>query len=426
VHRSSRIKLVAGRILAAIALASVIGGVLAQQLTFWTFLDPASDDPRSAVQSELVAQFEAEHPGVTVNVEVIPFADIGSRMIQAVAVGRGPDVFRITAPRMFAEQFEAGTIHPLDEFVADWTEEERNDFLLPWEMGMYQGQKMALPIEHRAVMMWYRADLFEEAGIDVPATWDEAIAAAQQLATGGLVGYPVGLSTAGAGNGFLEWFRPVIWAAGGDYLDEEGNAIFDSPEGVRAYQLLYDMVHEHQVMPSEALNWSVDDMYQGFRAGRVVMVNWGTHRVAGGREALGQALQVAPIPSFEPDTPTPTEVSGWHLAISATTNQPELAYAFIEHMTSTEAQIMNAREAGELPARVSAYDDPWFHETEAGQEMLEWRDTLLAAGRLARIPADYPRLHDLLLNAAQEIVLNNAPIESTLARAAAEYNSGRR
>lgn len=406
-----------------LALASF--GFSQTTITFWTFLNPEDDSPRARVQTELVQQFEAENPDITVNTEVVHWTEIGSQMIQAIAVGRGPDVFRITAPRMFEEQFEAGTVYPLDEFVAEWPEEERNDWLLPWEMGMYEGQKMALPIEHRAVMMWYRADWFEEAGFDVPATWDEAIETAQFFSDQGQVGYAVGLSSGGAGNGFLEWFRPVIWAHGGDYLDEDGTAIFDSEEGIQTFQLLYELVHEHGVIPSAAVSWDVDDMFQGFRAGRVAMTNWATHRVAEGREALGDALQLAPIPAVHPDQPTPTEVSGWHLAISATSNNQAEAFRFIEFMTSTEAQVLNAVEAGEVPSRVSAYDDPWFSETPEGREMVQWRDRLLETGRLARIPADYTRLHEILVNAAQRIVLEHAPIESTLAEAAAEYNGSR-
>lgn len=411
--------------LSIIGLLAVSATAVAQTLVFWTFLDPAADGPRERVQSALIAEFEAQNPGVTVRVEVLPFADIGSRMIQAVAVNRGPDVFRITAPRMFQEQFEAGTIYPMDEFVADWTDEQKSDFLLPWEMGMHEGQKMALPIEHRAVMMWYRPDLLASIGAEVPTTWEEAIPIAQQLVEEGYIGYAIGLSTGGAGNGFLEWFRPVIWAAGGDFLDEDGNATFDSPEGVRAFQLLYDLSHEYGLNPSQAWNWTVDDAYQGFRAGRVAFTNWGTHRIAAGREALGENLQVAPVLGFEGGGPASTEVSGWHLSISATTTQPELAFRFIEHMTSAEAMIMNAMEAGEVPARVSAFDHPWFSETEDGREMVMWRDILLETGRLARIPADYTRLHDILVNAAQQIVISGAPIEETLRAAAQEYNAGR-
>lgn len=414
-----------GKILLAVFALGCLSLAAAQTLIFWTFLDPAADGPRERVQSQLIAEFEANNPGVTVQVEVLPFDVIGSRMIQAVAVGRGPDVFRITAPRMFQEQFEAGTIYPLDEFVADWTDEQKNDFLLPWEMGMYNGHKMALPIEHRAVVLWYRADLLEEAGFEVPTTWEELVPVAQHFSEEGYIGFAIGLSTGGAGNGFLEWFRPAIWAAGGDYLDEDGTAIFDSPEGVRAFQFLYDLSHTYGLNPQEVWNWTVDDSYQGFRAGRVAFTNWGTHRVAGGREALGDSLQVAPVPSFEGGPPSSTEVSGWHLAISATSTNQELAFAFIEHMTSAEAQVLNAIEAAEVPARVSAFEDPWFTETPEGREMLAWRDILLESGRLARIPADYTRLHDILVNAAQQIVIGGAPIEETLQQAAQEYNSGR-
>ena len=56
----------------------------AEKLIYWTFLTPGDPSPRSQVQDTLIEKFEKANPGVEVEVQVLPWFEINSRIIQPI------------------------------------------------------------------------------------------------------------------------------------------------------------------------------------------------------------------------------------------------------------------------------------------------------------------------------------------------------
>jgi multiple sugar transport system substrate-binding protein len=396
----------------------------AEKLVYWTFLTPGDPSPRSQVQDTLIEEFEKANPGVEVEVQVLPWFEINSRLIQSVAIGKGPDLSRVSSD-FLEDQFAAGTLLPLDEFVAKEPASYKDDWVLPWDTGTYNGQKMALWIEYRAVMLYCRKDYLASIGAAVPKTWDELGTVGGQLTAKGYIGFATGLSFGANANGFAEWFVPNLWTAGGDLLDKDGKAAFNGPEGIKTMQYLYDLVYKYKAIPKEALAWDVDGLFEGFSSGRTAMVHFGTHRVevARQKENIGNNLQVAPLPGLTEGKLGSTYAAGWNLAITKSTNNKELAWKLLKHMSSPEANILSAKVAGQQPVRKSAYQDPWFKEDPFGREMLGWVDYMTEYARPYLFPKGYLFLHRLLAEAAQRIVLNNEPIEEVLNEAALRFDN---
>lgn len=405
--------------------AGTYAGEKRSTVIFWTFLNPADSSPRNMVQSMLIEQFEEQNPNIAIEVQVLPWTEINPQLIQAVSVGKGPDVVRI-AIDSFDLHFAAGSLYPLTEFTDRWDEEEKNDWLLPWTEGLFQGDKMALPIEHRVGMMMYREDFLSEIGVEsFPNTWDELGKICGELSKKGYVGLGLGLSYGGTGNSLMEWLWPVVWSAGGTLIDEEGNATLATEPVVKAMSLLHDLVHKYEAIPREALTWDVNGVFQGIQAGRVACSLWLTHGLMTARQSVGDDLKVAPVPSIDGDGFAPAYVGGWQMAMAATVTDKEAAWKFIEFMTSADAQLENAKVAGEMPSRRSVYEDPWFQSSELGREMTNWKEYLELGGRIAKWPEDYVFLHRVLVEAAQRIVLANEPIEEVLQEAEERYNGAR-
>jgi len=396
----------------------------AEKLVYWTFLTPGDPSPRSQVQDQLIEEFEKANPGVEVEVQVLPWFEINSRIIQSVAIGKGPDVSRVSSD-FLEDQFAADTLLPLDEFVAKEPASFKDDWVLPWDTGMYNGQKMALWIEYRAVMLYYRKDYLASIGATVPKTWDELGRVGGKLTAEGYIGYATGLSFGANANAFAEWFVPNLWSAGGDLLDKNGKAAFNGPEGIKVMQYLYDLVYKYKAIPKEALAWDVDGVYQGFESGKVAMCYFGTHRVEVARKigGIGDNLQVAPLPGLMAGKLGSTYAAGWNLAITRSTNNKELAWKLIKHMASPEANILSAKVAGQQPVRKSAYQDPWFKEDSFGREMSGWVEYMEEYARPYLFPRGYLFLHRILAEAAQRIVLNHEPIEEVLNEAAKRFDN---
>lgn len=417
---------------AALLLLTLLpAGALAAQddvttITFLTFVNPEDTAPRSVAQKQLLEAFEAANPDIKVDVQVIGWTEIAPRIIRSVAAGNPPDVTRVASDSL-ALQFGADTLMDLEPMIKQtWNLDEYiDDSVLDYTLDMDNGVKKAVWIDNRAVMLYYNKDHLAEIGLEEPPkTWEELGEVAQQLTEKGHIGMAIGLNYNGSGNGLVEWLKPAIWSAGGDLLDENGKAAFNSEAGVRAMQMLYDYVKKYNCITEEILSTDVDGIFQAFTAGRVSMLCFANHRFTTAQATLGaDKVGIMPLPSFDGAEPSPAHVTGWMLAIPKGCAHPEEAWRFVDFMTNTQANVLNAKVGGELATKNSAFEDPWFTEDPVGQEMNQWRQYILSYGRMPQFPEDYLVLHEIICNAAQRIVFEDAPIQETLDEAAAEYNA---
>lgn len=415
----------------AIVLVCLMGwivpaGAQVTELKFWTFLDPTASDPRSQALKNVIDTFNAANPDVQVVVETIHFSQIDARAIQAAATGGGPDILNVYSVQL-PQHVAAGSIQPSTAYANAWLAENGEDYIFPIDAVTYDGEIMAMPWETRVWLLWYRQDVLNEAGIELPDTLIGLAELAGQLrANDQVTGLAIGFSEASLGATFMEKFEPLLWGFGGSLLDEEGNAAFAGPEGVQAMQLMYDLVNVYSAMGRETLSMTADDVLTSIQAGTAYMAIEGSMRVGAARsaEVTGANLATSSVPGLEPGVSLPALVAGQTLTIGANTPNPDAAWRFIEHYLSFESQLGFAK-ASVMPVRASVFEDPEIADSPQGAELSAWRDYARDYGRMSRYPEDFPRLSELLVRAAQNIIFNNAPIEATLQQAADDYNAGR-
>ncbi len=120
--------------------------------------------------------FEAEHPNITVNVDIIPSDDTFEQLLRMQDAGEPlPDVIRFDG-FLKAGMTDAGILQPIDDLVATWEEEDPESFakLVESTFGstMWNEQIMGMAYDASMDQIYYRADWWEEAGIEVP--WQPA------------------------------------------------------------------------------------------------------------------------------------------------------------------------------------------------------------------------------------------------------------
>src|SRR5690554_3608027 len=193
-------------------------------VTFWTWLDPGANDPRAMAQTEIINNFMDKYPDIKVEVVSMPWQDIDKRVIMAAAVGRGPDVAKTDSVNL-AEHVAAGSVLPLDEYVKDWPEEKKDDFLL-WDGTIYNDQKMAFFHDSRIASMFVRTDLLRKINADIPKTWDELTDVCSKLISSNTTTYGAafGLSRSGGASAVREWLFPMLWGAGGELWHSDRTA----------------------------------------------------------------------------------------------------------------------------------------------------------------------------------------------------------
>src|SRR5690625_3562425 len=146
------------------------------ELKFWTMR--TNENMVSNLQKQ-IDEFEEENPHITVELEPITYDVAYQRMLTAEKSGDIPNVFN-NIEAMVAFLHAKGAIVPVndviddlggtDEFMEkylDWVSSDDSIYDVP-DWGLHQG-------------IWYRKDLFEEKGIEIPRSWEELAEAAKKL-----------------------------------------------------------------------------------------------------------------------------------------------------------------------------------------------------------------------------------------------------
>ena len=185
---------------------------------------------------EAAAAFEAE-TGVKVNIEDWSYSDAYSKLITVAGTENMPDAM-YGFSSWTVEFMKAGYIVPAQDYVS---EELFNDFSEAARgVCSVDGTLWTLPSYMSVRSVIANGKAFEEAGVALPTTWDEMLAAAPALC-GGTTNYAYAM-VAGHTKNTADCFLPIFWAYGAELLAEDGQTVaFNTPEGVAALQMYVDL-----------------------------------------------------------------------------------------------------------------------------------------------------------------------------------------
>jgi ABC-type glycerol-3-phosphate transport system substrate-binding protein len=150
------------------------GARAAGDIAFWG----AGGDDLPA-QTELLAAFTAENPGVRITPSQVPSGSLnsGASIITAVRGGTAPDVWLLD--RFTTAQYASlGLLEPLDPLIEEHTGTSVEEFKSGWmkfaiDEASYDGKLYALPTETDCRALFYNKQMLRDAGFD-PAELDPA------------------------------------------------------------------------------------------------------------------------------------------------------------------------------------------------------------------------------------------------------------
>jgi multiple sugar transport system substrate-binding protein len=320
----------------------------------------------------LVPEFE-EQTGIRVTLEVFPEDQFRQRRLLEVTGGVPLDGYMIMPGQVGAQYLGAGWVMYIDDFLGDPTltdpELDLDDFFDgALNSFRHEDRLFGLPLQIEASVLFYRKDLFEEAGLDgPPETMEELREYAQMLHQGPVAG----IAMRGRGAAATSQIVNFLKSFGGDWLDEEGNSALASEESQEALAFYSGLLRDFGPPGPTNLHWAeVTSLYAQGQAAMIFDAN--VFRAI--MEDPAQTIEVvrentgyAPIPAG-PAGQVPT-VPVWGLSINHASPNPEAAWYFIQWALSKENQLQ-ASLAGVPGARASAWEDPEF-QAIAPQDWIE-------------------------------------------------------
>ncbi|MEX2534270.1 MAG: sugar ABC transporter substrate-binding protein [Trueperaceae bacterium] len=307
--------------------------------------------------------FRETHPGVQVQLDVIPFADYVQKVTLQLAGGNPPDIgwlAEASAPTFI----EAGVLADVSGALEGDSEYDFQDFSQS-ALGLWQQGDVlyGIPFSNSPLIVYYNADMFEAAGMETPDvlaergewTWEkfrEVANATAEATPDGVYGYE---QSDGEGYGSRVWIAitPMLRAFGSDAWNDQGECLLDSPESVEAMTLYHDMIFEDEsiVPPGERA-----DFFSGNSAITITQLSR-TAQLQG----AGFDWGIAPLPSG----PAGQVAIVGQAALVVFKNAPnrDLAIEFAKHITSQENVATMAQFFP--PARRSVLESDAFLQSNA-------------------------------------------------------------
>lgn len=323
------------------------GRAQAVEIQYWQYVF----DTRVQAMTELIKQFEAANPDITVKQVTFPYADYQTRLIAAKAAGRGPEVMQLFYG--WLDTFIAGKlVQPLPKAVFKDAEIERDFFPIVSAMKR-GGQYYGLPTAVRCMALFYNKDLFQKAGLDPdkpPQTLDELVAAAKAIVKRDAAGnfQQVGMALDIARQDHNWWREILVRQYGGESYSADGAKVaYDTEAGSRSLAFYTGLQKVHHV----GQEGFMDEGQAAFRSGLAGMVVDGTFRIASYKTIQGFKWGVAELPTQDGRKANFGSYFANAIGASATGEKLAAAEKFLTFISSEKAMNVWLEKVGELPAR---------------------------------------------------------------------------
>lgn len=344
-----------GIVLCALLLSvSNISSVSAAPVTI-SFLVAAFEVP---VWKPLIAEFEAQHPDIHIEVIEGPSTSnlVEDLYVSAFLLGNAPYDLVYMDITWVAKFAAAGWLQDLSPRV---TPEQEAQFLPGvWEGGKYQGKLYRYPAVRADVgALYYRQDLLDQYDYSPPETFADLIRISHALQAQGI---PWGFLWPGKQTeGTTAMFLEVLSGFGGYWIDPETLAVgLDKGDAIAALDFLVNTLQEG-LSPPGTVSYQEEENRRLFQNRQAVfMRNWpyawslvnaptspvqgkvGIHAMVSQSEQLARACQ-----------------GGWGWGIAATSPHPEAAWQVMQFFSSEAAQRQVVQQFGYLPTLKSLYAD---------------------------------------------------------------------
>lgn len=346
-----------------LAASAIFGGALIAQpavaqditleFTVWNYsLDTIQDN---------IKQFEAENPGIKVNLTDYTWQDYHDSMVLRFRGGTGTDIAYVGQDWLPAWA-AAGFLAPLDDIApADVLTDLKSD-MAGFSLGdmTYDGKLYGLPYYADTISFIYNKKILEDAGIAVPQTWDDVMAAAEKLKAGGME-RPIVYEFDQELPNFFDAFVSQVYGRGGDLFDADHNAIFNDPNNPAYKQLEWladafkkDLVQQesHESNVTQSMNTGKHAFTVLFNYVLAAMNNAAEQPLAG-------QFAIAPMPGEAHAALGFTKFYSVTASAAADPARAEAAWKFVNYMAGKPYKVAKrwAVEKGLGFGQISLFDD---------------------------------------------------------------------
>jgi len=321
-------------------------------LTFWTW----------APEMEAVVDIWNEaNPDIQVTVNKQDGGDAAvTKLLTAIKAGSG-------APDIMQAEYQAIPTMVSSDALADVSAEVGDDLPGHFADGVWNSVTLGtdavygIPQDSGPMQFYYRADIFEEMGLEVPTTWDEYADVAEQLHTADPSKFLGTFSATDAGS-----FTGLAQQAGASWWGIEGDSWtvdIDDEATLKVAQYWGDLVEAGTIdnKPMYTPEWNAA-LNNGSQVGWLSAV-WAPGVLAGNAPDTEGLWKMAPMPQWDASAPATGNWGGSATAVTTQSEHAAQAVEFITWMNTSEEGVAALADVSgiypaDIPGQSTALTDP--------------------------------------------------------------------
>jgi multiple sugar transport system substrate-binding protein len=309
----------------------------------------------------LFDEFNASQDEVEGQLEIVSWPDGRNVILTQISGGQAPDIFNGGGGWLL--EFESvGELAPIGDLLpADLLDKF-------WPSGIQamtvDGALYGMPYFLDPRGLYYRKDLFEEAGLGEPKTFADIREAATALHN------PPSIYGIGLGPGDYWWYAWVGAIGGGNNLSrwkEDGKSRVGDPEGIAAVQFLADLVlTDGASQPSPASANRDADLQPLFLGGQLAILETGSWMpTIIQNDAPDLQYSLAPLPVADASLDHANAFWPDCVMMAEQSENKEAAGTLLEFMFNFENRLQWALQRGVIPERIDVGEDPRYLDPDS-------------------------------------------------------------
>ena len=313
---------------------------------------------------------------------------------------------------MMYRPLQEGKAFAKNGYLADLTKNVSADS--NWDWKDYQegpvkattadGKVVGVPIITEREVLYYRKDLLQAAGLQVPKTMDELEAAAKAIkaSSPGTAGFVARTGKSAA----VTQFSSFLYSFGGDFVDSSGKASVNTDAAKKAYSFYGGLIRNYgPANVSTDMSWpeAMAIFTQGGAAFYTEADSLYKNATDPAKSKVADKVGFAALPAG-PAGSKPYNIPSWALGVNQNSSNQENAWKFIQWATSKE-RTLEAQKAGVPGPRASVWANPDGTSTYP-------KDLAEAISASAKNGVGHDRPEVVTVGKAREIV--GAPIVATI------------
>lgn len=369
----------------------------------------------------VIADFEEEHPGTSVEWIDVPFEGAQEKLAADARAGSLADVVNLN-PNFAQPLEEEGVFMPLDDVAGDvrdaYVPGAWDAFAVPGEDASY-----GFPWYLTSEVTMYNADLFDQAGLpadEPPETLDELYDAAGTVSAAG------GGSFFGLHPALENKFITDLAKLGVPLMSEDGTEwTFNTPEAAAHVEEL-KALYEDGVIPPDSITQGHQQEIEAYQAGRIALFPSGPNFLT---------IVEENAPAIAENTLVGRQVTGENgvanmsvmgLLIPEASENKATAVEFATFMTNAENQLAFSKIVTILPSIEGALEDPYFTDDSDGT--VESKARRISAEQIAEaqnlVPVQYDdRVKSVVVGKVQLAMQGDLTAQEALDQAVDEANA---